>query len=51
MKDRDYHMNLNGLRNRMKSYRKELWFILPIYLDLANITPQVKACLKECGTQ
>ena len=33
----------------MKSYRKELWFELPQRRAMVNITPEVEACLKECG--
>jgi len=35
----------------MKSFRKELWFNLPTRRGFVNITPQVEACLKECGIQ
>jgi secondary thiamine-phosphate synthase enzyme len=31
----------------MKSYRKELWFNLPIRRGFVNITPQVEECLHE----
>jgi secondary thiamine-phosphate synthase enzyme len=33
----------------MKSYRKELFFNLPTRRGFVNITPQVAACLQECG--
>ncbi|HUI87254.1 MAG TPA: secondary thiamine-phosphate synthase enzyme YjbQ [Anaerolineales bacterium] len=33
----------------MKSYRKELWFNLPARRGFVNITPEVKAALKESG--
>jgi secondary thiamine-phosphate synthase enzyme len=35
----------------MKSYRKELWFEIPSRRGFINITPQVAACLAECGIQ
>lgn len=35
----------------MKSYRKELWFNVPTRRALLNITPEVKASLKESGIQ
>ncbi|MEQ1875913.1 MAG: secondary thiamine-phosphate synthase enzyme YjbQ [Bdellovibrionia bacterium] len=35
----------------MKHYRKELTFEIPERLAFVNITPQVKACLKESGIQ
>ena len=35
----------------MKSYRKELWFNVPSRRAFINITPQVDACLRECGIQ
>ena len=31
----------------MKSYRKELWFEVPTRRAFINITPDVRACLKE----
>jgi secondary thiamine-phosphate synthase enzyme len=31
----------------MKSYRKELWFMLPFRRGLINITPQVNECVRE----
>jgi secondary thiamine-phosphate synthase enzyme len=31
----------------MKSYRKELWFIVPARRAFVNITPQVEECLRE----
>ncbi len=33
----------------MKSYRKELWFELPVRRGLVNITPQVEECLRASG--
>lgn len=33
----------------MKSYRKELWFNLPIRRGFVNITSQVEECLRESG--
>jgi secondary thiamine-phosphate synthase enzyme len=33
----------------MKSYRKELWFHVPIRRGFVNITSQVEACLAESG--
>lgn len=33
----------------MKSYRKELWFDIPMRREFRNITPQVAECLKESG--
>jgi len=33
----------------MKSYRKELWFDIPVRRAFLNITPQVNACLRESG--
>ena len=33
----------------MKSYRKELWFNIPVRRQLVNITPQVVQCLRESG--
>ncbi|HUH66159.1 MAG TPA: secondary thiamine-phosphate synthase enzyme YjbQ [Syntrophales bacterium] len=33
----------------MKSYRKELWFNIPMRRGFVNITPQVEQCLKESG--
>ena len=35
----------------MKTYRKELWFNLPTRRGFVNITPDIKACLKESGIQ
>ncbi len=35
----------------MKSFRRELWFEVPQRRGLINITPQVKACLRESGIQ
>ena len=35
--------------DKMKSYRKELWFNLPSRRGFINITPQVEACLRESG--
>jgi secondary thiamine-phosphate synthase enzyme len=33
----------------MKSYRKELWFDIPVRRQFVNITPQVETCLRESG--
>jgi secondary thiamine-phosphate synthase enzyme len=33
----------------MKSYRKELWFNVPLRRGFINITPQIKDCLRESG--
>jgi secondary thiamine-phosphate synthase enzyme len=33
----------------MKSYRKELWFEIPVRRALVNITPDVEACLADSG--
>ncbi len=33
----------------MKSYRKELWFNIPLRRGFINITPQIEACLQESG--
>ncbi len=33
----------------MKSYRKELWFDIEGRRAFVNITPEVKACLRESG--
>jgi secondary thiamine-phosphate synthase enzyme len=33
----------------VKSYRKELWFDIPTRRAFVNITPNVDACLAECG--
>lgn len=33
----------------MKSYRKELWFEVPIRRAFINITPEVEKCLMESG--
>ena len=33
----------------MKSYRKELWFNIPMRRGFVNITPRVEQCLKESG--
>ena len=35
----------------MKSYRKELWFEVPLRRGFVNITPRVDACLRESGVQ
>ena len=35
----------------MKSYRKELWFEIPVRRALLNITPQVEQCLRESGVR
>lgn len=34
---------------KMKSYRKELWFEVPTRRAFINITPQVEECLRESG--
>ncbi|MEI8064128.1 MAG: secondary thiamine-phosphate synthase enzyme YjbQ [Verrucomicrobiota bacterium] len=33
----------------MKSYRKELWFNVPVRRGFVNITPEVATCLCESG--
>ena len=33
----------------MKSYRKELWFQIPVRRGFVNITAQVEECLRESG--
>jgi secondary thiamine-phosphate synthase enzyme len=33
----------------MKTYRKELWFEIPVRRALVNITGQVEECIKESG--
>ena len=33
----------------MKSYRKELWFLIPARRGFVNITGQVDACVRESG--
>jgi len=35
----------------MKSYRKELWFEVPVRRGYLNITPSVEEALKECGVK
>ena len=36
----------------MKTYRKELWFNVPVRRGLVNITPEVNECLSEsCVTE
>ena len=35
----------------MKSYRKELWFVVPTRRGFINITPTVENCLHESGIQ
>jgi len=35
--------------NFMKSYRKELWFDIPLRMAFVNITRDVAGCLKESG--
>ncbi len=35
----------------MKSYRKELWFNIPVRRQIINITPQVEKCLEESGIE
>ena len=38
-----------SLREKMKSYRKELWFNIPTRRAFVNITRQVEECLTESG--
>lgn len=33
----------------MKSFRKELWFHIPVRRQMINITPEVNKCLVESG--
>ena len=33
----------------MKSFRKELWFEIPVRRAFLNITPQVETCLRASG--
>jgi len=33
----------------MKSYRKELWFHVPVRRAFVNITPQIEECVRESG--
>jgi secondary thiamine-phosphate synthase enzyme len=40
-----------GERNKMKSYRQELWFNVPSRRAFINITPQVEECLRESGVK
>jgi len=40
-----------GGQTTMKSYRKELWFNVPTRRAFINITPEVNACLRECGVK
>lgn len=35
----------------MKSYRKELWFEVPVRRAFINITPDVEKCLKKSGVK
>ena len=35
----------------MKSYRKELWYDVPLRRQLINITPEVQQCLDESGVK
>ncbi len=35
----------------MKSYKKELWFELPVRMEFKNISDQVRDCLRESGIQ
>jgi secondary thiamine-phosphate synthase enzyme len=35
----------------MKSFRKEIWFNIPVRRQIVNITPQVEKCLAESGIQ
>jgi len=36
---------------KMKSFRRELWFSIPTRRAFVNITPQVEECLKESGVK
>lgn len=46
------HWRLNQINNdRMKSYRKELFFNTPTRRGLINITPEVDKCLRDSGIQ
>ena len=35
----------------MKSFRKELWFLIPARRGFVNITDQVDACIRESGVR
>jgi len=35
----------------MKSYRKELWFDVPVRRAFINITPKAEECLRDSGVQ
>ena len=35
----------------MKSFRKELWFLIPARRGFVNITDQVDACVRESGVR
>ena len=35
----------------MKTYRKELWFNIPVRAAFINITPQVNECLRESSVK
>lgn len=35
----------------MKSFRKELWFLIPARRGFVNITDQVDACVRESGVK
>jgi hypothetical protein len=37
--------------DKMKSFRKELWFEIPTRRAFINITPQVEDCLRESGVR
>jgi secondary thiamine-phosphate synthase enzyme len=39
------------MENKMKSYRKELWFKVPTRRAFINITPEVENAVKESGVQ
>jgi secondary thiamine-phosphate synthase enzyme len=39
------------MENKMKSYRKELWFKVPTRRAFINITPEVDNAVKESGVQ
>jgi secondary thiamine-phosphate synthase enzyme len=43
------HAIIKQKENKMKSYRKELWFNIRSRRELINITPEVNACLSESG--
>jgi hypothetical protein len=49
--DAVHGIGIHLLTPRVKSYRKELWFDVPVRRAFVNITPQVEACLAESGVQ